>query len=156
MLMWISQAIGGAADAARMGRVVDFYEKLPRGPAPQPKARGFLQWYSLRYMTGKNPSVMRTYTCGCRCEDWGGRRWLMMLIAIVHVVGSFILLGYAQNYYFHLRKSKRVVGSTGFDPVLMGYRSPQEQRALSSKGMRWSDRGAGEQLLCIYYRNATS
>ncbi|KAK5687427.1 ATP synthase f chain, mitochondrial precursor [Elasticomyces elasticus] len=52
-------AIGGAADAARMQRVVGFYEKLPRGKAPAPKARGILEWYSLRYMTGKNASVMR-------------------------------------------------------------------------------------------------
>merc|ERR1712118_136616 len=29
-------AIGGAADANRMKRVVGFYEKLPRGPAPTP------------------------------------------------------------------------------------------------------------------------
>ncbi|KAK4544365.1 hypothetical protein LTR36_004256 [Oleoguttula mirabilis] len=55
-------AIGGAADAARMQRVVGFYEKLPRGPAPQPKASGLLQRYQLRYMSGRNPSVMRMYT----------------------------------------------------------------------------------------------
>lgn len=53
------QAIGGAADAARMQRVVGFYEKLPRGRAPQPKASGLLDWYRLRYMTGKNASAMR-------------------------------------------------------------------------------------------------
>lgn len=53
-----NQAIGGAADAARMQRVVAFYEKLPRGAAPEPKPRGFLQWYQFRYM-GKNPSAMR-------------------------------------------------------------------------------------------------
>jgi F-type H+-transporting ATPase subunit f len=56
------QAIGGAADAARMTRVVSFYEKLPRGPAPAPKARGLLERYSLRYMTGRNPSAMRECT----------------------------------------------------------------------------------------------
>lgn len=25
-------------------------------------------------------------------------------IALVHVIGGLLLLGYAQNYYFHLRK----------------------------------------------------
>ncbi|RMY75210.1 hypothetical protein D0862_13972 [Hortaea werneckii] len=56
------QAIGGAADANRMKRVVGFYEKLPRGPAPQPQAKGFLQWYQLKYMSGRNPSAARTFT----------------------------------------------------------------------------------------------
>lgn len=52
------QAIGGAADAARMQRVVSFYEKLPRGSAPEPKPKGFLGWYQAKYM-GKKPSPMR-------------------------------------------------------------------------------------------------
>jgi F-type H+-transporting ATPase subunit f len=43
-----------------MARVVNFYEKLPRGAAPAPKARGPLQWYQHRYMVGKNASAMRT------------------------------------------------------------------------------------------------
>lgn len=53
-----TQAIGGAADAARMQRVVSFYEKLPRGSAPEPRSRGFLGWYANKYM-GKKPSPMR-------------------------------------------------------------------------------------------------
>ncbi|RMY04250.1 hypothetical protein D0867_10423 [Hortaea werneckii] len=57
----MKMAIGGAADANRMKRVVGFYEKLPRGPAPQPQAKGFLQWYQLKYMSGRNPSTARTY-----------------------------------------------------------------------------------------------
>lgn len=44
-----------------MQRVVSFYEKLPRGSAPEPKPRGFLGWYQNKYM-GKKPSPMRTYT----------------------------------------------------------------------------------------------
>ena len=52
------QAIGAAADAVRMQRVVDFYEKLPRGAAPEPKARGLLGWYKNKYF-GKRPSGMR-------------------------------------------------------------------------------------------------
>ncbi|KAK5117390.1 hypothetical protein LTR62_006008 [Meristemomyces frigidus] len=88
-------AIGGAADAARMQRVVSFYEKLPRGPAPTPKARGPLEWYSLRYMSGRNPSVM----------------------PIVHIVGAFIALGYAQNYYFHLPSETVMAEQIGHNVV---------------------------------------
>ncbi|KAI5239425.1 hypothetical protein E4T47_06625 [Aureobasidium subglaciale] len=75
--------IGASADAARMQRVVSFYERLPRGPAPEHKPSGLLQRYQHRYFNGKNPSAM----------------------PLVHVVGAMILLGYAQNYYFHLRTS---------------------------------------------------
>jgi hypothetical protein len=51
--------------------------------------------------------------------------------ALVHVVGAMILLGYAQNYYFHLRMSS-------LDWIWIGQvancrldRSPQEQRPLN-------------------------
>ncbi|WPH04760.1 atp synthase subunit f, mitochondrial [Acrodontium crateriforme] len=77
-------AIGGAADAARMQNVVSFYEKLPRGAAPEPRAKGLLQWYQLRYFSGKKASAAPLF----------------------HAVGALILLGYAQNYYFHLRHHK--------------------------------------------------
>ncbi|KAI4743565.1 hypothetical protein E4T50_06023 [Aureobasidium sp. EXF-12298] len=76
--------IGASADAARMQRVVSFYERLPRGPAPEHKPSGLLQRYQHRYFNGKNPSAM----------------------PLVHVIGTMILLGYAQNYYFHLRHHK--------------------------------------------------
>ena len=64
-----------------MQRVVSFYEKLPRGPAPEVKPHGLFERYQARYF-GKNPSVM----------------------PIVHVIAGLIVLGYANNYYFHLRK----------------------------------------------------
>lgn len=60
------QAIGGAADAARMQRVVAFYEKLPRGPAPEAQPKGLIQRYQHRYMNGKNARAMRTYNLGTR------------------------------------------------------------------------------------------
>lgn len=41
-----------------MQRVVSFYEKLPRGPAPDVKAKGLLGRYQARYF-GKNPSAAR-------------------------------------------------------------------------------------------------
>jgi hypothetical protein len=58
---WLTKlkAIGAAQDAARMERVVNFYARLPRGPASGPKPSGLMERYQARYM-GKNPSAMRT------------------------------------------------------------------------------------------------
>ncbi|KAF2396674.1 mitochondrial F1F0 ATP synthase-like protein subunit F [Trichodelitschia bisporula] len=75
--------IGAAQDAVRMQRVVSFYEKLPRGPAPEPKARGLFGRYKARYF-GAKPSAM----------------------PLVHAIAALTLFGYAQNYYFHLRHHK--------------------------------------------------
>ncbi|RQM05718.1 hypothetical protein DH86_00003579 [Scytalidium sp. 3C] len=52
------KGLGAAQDAARMQRVVSFYEKLPRGAAPEVKPKGLLGRYQARYF-GKNPSVAR-------------------------------------------------------------------------------------------------
>ncbi|KAI9705538.1 MAG: hypothetical protein M1836_006293 [Candelina mexicana] len=79
-------AIGGAQDAARMQRVVSFYEKLPRGPAPEIKPKGLFGRYQARYF-GKNPSAA----------------------PIAHVIGALLLFGYCNNYYFHLRHHKNNV-----------------------------------------------
>jgi F-type H+-transporting ATPase subunit f len=66
-----------------MAKVVNFYERLPRGPAPEPKPKGLLQRYQHRYF-GNKPSAM----------------------PLVHAIAALTLLGYAQNYYFHLRHHK--------------------------------------------------
>ena len=42
-----------------MKRVVSFYEKLPRGPAPEIKASGFWGKYQAKHF-GKNPTAKRT------------------------------------------------------------------------------------------------
>jgi F-type H+-transporting ATPase subunit f len=42
-----------------MQKVVSFYEKLPRGPAPEPEGKGLLGRYQKKYM-GKNASARRT------------------------------------------------------------------------------------------------
>ncbi|KAI5848242.1 mitochondrial F1-F0 ATP synthase subunit F of fungi-domain-containing protein [Tricharina praecox] len=76
-------AIGAAKDAARMSRVVDFYSKLPRGPAPAIKPSGLLGRYQARYF-GDKPSAM----------------------PLIHLIGGLIAIGYAQQYYFHLRHHK--------------------------------------------------
>ena len=55
------KAIGSSPNAVRMQKVVSFYEKLPRGPAPEPEAKGLLGRYQKKYM-GKNPSGRREYT----------------------------------------------------------------------------------------------
>lgn len=49
----MNQGIGAAADAQRMQRLVNFYEKLPRGAAPEPQASGPISWYRKRYFSGK-------------------------------------------------------------------------------------------------------
>lgn len=53
------QAIGSDPNAIAMRRVVNFYEKLPRGPAPEVKATGILGRYQAKHF-GKNPSAKRT------------------------------------------------------------------------------------------------
>ncbi|KAL8648362.1 MAG: hypothetical protein Q9210_005029 [Variospora velana] len=75
--------IGAAQDAARMERVVSFYEKLPRGPAPEVQPRGLFERYQARYF-GKNPSAA----------------------PLAHFIGVMLVLGYTQHYYFHFRHHK--------------------------------------------------
>ncbi|KID88722.1 mitochondrial F1F0 ATP synthase subunit F Atp17 [Metarhizium guizhouense ARSEF 977] len=82
-LGYVGSAIGGAPDALRMQRVVSFYEKLPRGAVPEAKAKGLLGRYQAKYF-GKKTSVQ----------------------PIIHVLALLIGIGYAQNYYFHLRHHK--------------------------------------------------
>jgi hypothetical protein len=53
-----TQGLGAAQDAVRMKRVVSFYEKLPRGPAPQTQPKGLIGRYQAKYF-GKNPSAAR-------------------------------------------------------------------------------------------------
>lgn len=55
------QAIGASPNAVRMQKVVSFYEKLPRGAAPEVQAKGLLGRYQKKYM-GKNASARRTFS----------------------------------------------------------------------------------------------
>ncbi|KAK4459247.1 mitochondrial F1-F0 ATP synthase subunit F of fungi-domain-containing protein [Cladorrhinum samala] len=77
------KAIGAAPDAVRMQRVVNFYSKLPRGSPSEVKPTGILGRYQAKYF-GKNPSAA----------------------PIVHAIAFIVAVGYAQNYYFHLRHHK--------------------------------------------------
>ncbi|RDW80839.1 hypothetical protein BP5796_05537 [Coleophoma crateriformis] len=76
--------LGAAQDAVRMKRVVEFYEKLPRGAAPATQGKGFGGRYRAKYFSGKNASAT----------------------PIIHAIAGLVLIGYAQNYYFHLRHHK--------------------------------------------------
>ena len=89
-----------------MQNVVSFYERLPRGSAPEPKPRGLLGWYQAKYM-GRNPSAMRKFPKPGLGHTGGGehRADLRMRTALVHLIAALTLFGYAQNYYFHLRES---------------------------------------------------
>ncbi|KAL8988126.1 MAG: hypothetical protein Q9177_002748 [Variospora cf. flavescens] len=78
--------IGAAQDAARMERVVSFYEKLPRGPAPEVQPRGLFERYQARYF-GKRPSAA----------------------PLAHFIGVMLVFGYSQHYYFHFNT---MIGAT--------------------------------------------
>lgn len=52
------QGLGAAKDAQRMARIAKFYEKLPKGQAPERATGGLFGRYQARYM-GKNPSAAR-------------------------------------------------------------------------------------------------
>ena len=83
-----------------MERVVSFYEKLPRGPAPAPKPSGLLERYQARYF-GKNPSGARLSLLNFLALN--DALLILILLAIVHVIASMLLLGYGMDYYYHLR-----------------------------------------------------
>ncbi|KAI1487721.1 mitochondrial F1-F0 ATP synthase subunit F of fungi-domain-containing protein [Biscogniauxia mediterranea] len=76
-------AIGTAPDALRMKRVVNFYEKLPRGPAPEFEPTGILGRYQAKHF-GKNPTIK----------------------PVIHAVLLVFVVGYSTTYYFHLRHHK--------------------------------------------------
>ncbi|KAI5296899.1 hypothetical protein KEM55_005423, partial [Ascosphaera atra] len=75
--------LGAAKDAARMERIVSFYSKLPKGPAPEPRPVGLLARYQARYF-GNKPSAM----------------------PFVHAMAGLIIFGYSMEYYRHLRHHK--------------------------------------------------
>lgn len=52
------QGLGAAKDAVRMARIAKFYERLPKGAAPDRATGGPLGWYQAKYF-GKNPSAAR-------------------------------------------------------------------------------------------------
>lgn len=116
------QAIGSDPNAIATRRVVNFYEKLPRGPAPEVKATGILGRYQAKHF-GKNPTAKRTYQPSYPTEQpeaglflgWTRAEYLgldavgscILIVcdaaAIVHAIVFLLVLGYSQAYYFHLR-----------------------------------------------------
>ncbi|RKF53537.1 ATP synthase subunit f, mitochondrial [Erysiphe neolycopersici] len=97
------KGIGAAQDAARMARIVSFYEKLPRGPAQEVKPKGIFSRYQARYF-GKNPSAT----------------------PIIHVIIFVLGIGYAQNYYFHLRKIPQYAMLPIHYADIFSFRPPQK------------------------------
>ena len=86
-----------------MQRVVSFYEKLPRGPAPEVKATGLLGRYQARYF-GKNPSAARKFfvTHLKHIQEYGDTD-SKNTIALAHIIIGLLTIGYCNDYYFHLR-----------------------------------------------------
>lgn len=54
----VQQGLSAAKDAVRMARIAKFYERLPKGPAPEIKSSGLLGRYQDKYF-GKNASAAR-------------------------------------------------------------------------------------------------
>jgi len=77
------EGLGAAKDAVRMARIAKFYERLPKGPAPEIKSSGLLGRYQDKYF-GKNPSAA----------------------PIWHVIFGLVAFSYGMEYYFHLRHHK--------------------------------------------------
>ncbi|KAI0482002.1 mitochondrial F1-F0 ATP synthase subunit F of fungi-domain-containing protein [Xylariaceae sp. FL0804] len=73
-------------DAARINRLVGFYEKLPRGPAPDVKPTGILGRYQAKHF-GKNPTNR----------------------PVIHFIGFVLVVGYTMTYNFHLKHEKNNV-----------------------------------------------
>ncbi|EJU02982.1 F1F0-ATPsyn F [Dacryopinax primogenitus] len=72
-------SVTGGSVGAQMSGVVDFYSKLPKGPAP-PMSTGI----KARYWDGKNASAAPIYG----------------------TILSLMLLGYSLDYFMHLRHHK--------------------------------------------------
>jgi hypothetical protein len=141
-----------------MQRVVNFYEKLPRGAAPEAKATGLLGRYQAKHF-GKNPTSKREfYSQEPRRQERlfppsQKRQLIRPHLAIVHAIVLLLIVGYAQNYYFHLRKFRFPfhIPMAWFLYMLTLEipRSPQEQRALS--GMELGVEGP--EARALYIRN---
>ena len=123
-----------------MQKVVSFYEKLPRGPAPAEQSSGLFSWYKNKYFKRGNESAARTYKIFWTMLELGTN----FVVALAHLIAFFTLIGYAQNYYFHLRmfcSSSCWLRRTSTD---IATRTPQEQRPLSVEiplYSAWNDGG---------------
>ncbi|CAA22344.1 ATP synthase subunit f, mitochondrial [Schizosaccharomyces pombe] len=73
-------ALNAFPSSARMGRIVDFYSRLPHGPAPKKSSNSFFSWYYKKYL-GKNASGA----------------------PLLHLVGAVLVFSYASEYYYHIR-----------------------------------------------------
>ncbi len=63
------QGLSAAKDAVRMARIAKFYERLPKGSAPERKSSGLLGRYQDKYF-GKEPSAAREYQFIYLLSEW--------------------------------------------------------------------------------------
>jgi len=79
-------SVGSNPGAARMVKVVEFYSKLPKGPAPKVNASVLnpVGKYYQKHFTGKDQSAA----------------------PIVHIMLGGFLIGYTMHYNLHLKHHK--------------------------------------------------
>jgi hypothetical protein len=74
-------------------------------------------------------------------------------LAILHAIGLLLVVGYAQNYYFHLRKSHSALVKSLYMYMLTAIsRPPQEQRSLSvleGCGGEYGDMSLGQLYITV-------
>ncbi|EMR08733.1 hypothetical protein PNEG_02908 [Pneumocystis murina B123] len=73
-------------DASRVRRIIDFYARLPRGPAPTISPRNWVEQYKKTYFNGRGKAQ-----------------------PVLHAIGGLVIFGYILDYYFHLRYHKHSI-----------------------------------------------
>lgn len=63
-LTCVSQGLSAAPNAGKIKMWVDFYARLPKGPAPEFKPKGLWQRYQHKYFDGDNASAARKRSSG--------------------------------------------------------------------------------------------
>jgi hypothetical protein len=96
-----------------MQRVVAFYEKLPRGPAPAAQPKGLLQRYQHRYMNGKNARAARTY------REYESQMWKEDIRILTVAQLSPTSLAVFSSSVTHRTTTSTCVSNTGFTCCLV-------------------------------------
>jgi hypothetical protein len=113
-----------------MQRVVSFYEKLPRGAAPEIKPKGLVGRYQAKYF-GKNASAMRTLYPQCNDARASLGVWRIGFDIRQHL---FTPSPVSSSSVTPRTTTSTCVGSPLYPPsckTLTSLRSPQEQRPLN-------------------------
>ncbi|CAG8514875.1 9165_t:CDS:2 [Ambispora gerdemannii] len=70
------------ADAARINRLVNFYQKVPKGPRPIPEPKSLADRYRAKYIHTNSA------------------------MPLVHIITAILGIGYFLDYQFHLKHHK--------------------------------------------------